>query len=1146
MSALRVFGLWIWASFLALPVSASASIADVPGVPPELQPWVEWVQARTPEAGDCREVADVTLCVWPSRLTLRADQSGVAFEQRATVFHHDRLRLPGSLEHWPQAVKVGGVPALVIDDEGTPAVQLDEGHHRVTGFIPWRQMPDDLQVPESIALIDLELLGQSQSLVSRKGRWLSLRPPGVAELVPPGQTVQEPVPSVIDSETIEVSRHLIDGVPLRVVTRIELHVTGEARELTLENPIWPQAKTLSIESNLPTRRGERGALTIQLRPGSFTIQLQAVSTELPASLAPPEQPDPWPETEIWIWSPAPAGRPSMGQLSLSGAQAVDRTRSHAPKNWAGAAYRVSPAHPLRFELLQRGVSQTTSHELRLQRNLRADHAGSGWTVVDDIRGQLARATRLTLDAGRLGSVSVDGVPQVITLDDDARSGVEVRGPQLSMQSTWRLNPKSSAIPLGGWSEEFKSVDMTFMLPHGWDVLHAEGPASLGATWISHWRPLNILALLGVVALVFRTRGYALALAAAFGLALVHGDNADGFLMLLGLVALSVIASAAMAKKLARWQMRSSTLLWLWTTFVFTAWVIDSVPSAITAVWRHGSPVFEQVVRGAELVEWTAISLLTALGAIVVVGLASLTVHPRRRWTRGVSLAVLIIASVGTLGLAGMWLAGETRSTKSSGYAESERAGGPELAAPASALRHAGEEGKMAKGAAKPEASRGGPGDSEPGVESPSARHAGILGVMRQDGDAIEPADEDLWGGLSGSELGEAYGVGGLGIVDASKDNAGSGSTDANDADNPALERAQPSAVPQTGEGVPEWNGASWSLHIDRTLESDETMRLWLISPNWSRVLVILRSLALMMLTVALIRTGWRARVRLRFHEQSRVSGNDERSSKIVARGLGGILFLLPSVSSAAPPAHLLEELAERVNASRPRAPQPECGPSCALAASIDVQVADDDLVVVAELHMAGPGVWALPGTIETWIPRTVQVDGKPAKALVVHDEKILLHLTKGVHRVELSGPIVGDQLQLQFWSTPRHVQVDARGWLVRGIDDHDMAQTIRLQRGTDAASKVKSPSEGDEQKQGNEKPTAVEFPAWYSVQRELHIGARWQVHLQRLVACDLGGMGPVAGVEWRALEPMGRGPGVAGWLVRRAQSRGRRCVRTEF
>jgi Ca-activated chloride channel family protein len=94
-------------------------------------------------------------------------------------------------------------------------------------------------------------------------------------------------------------------------------------------------------------------------------------------------------------------------------------------------------------------------------------------------------------------------------------------------------------------------------------------------------------------------------------------------------------------------------------------------------------------------------------------------------------------------------------------------------------RHRGEEGKMGKPSAKSKSglyAMQGPGHALP-------QDAGILGVMGQEsGDflaspygaayAVGNDDSDVWGGLTGTEVGDAYGVGGLGIVGTGRGGGG--------------------------------------------------------------------------------------------------------------------------------------------------------------------------------------------------------------------------------------------------------------------------------------------------------------------------------------------------------------------------------------
>ncbi len=108
-------------------------------------------------------------------------------------------------------------------------------------------------------------------------------------------------------------------------------------------------------------------------------------------------------------------------------------------------------------------------------------------------------------------------------------------------------------------------------------------------------------------------------------------------------------------------------------------------------------------------------------------------------------------------------------------------------------RHAGEEGKMGKPTSKNKSglyAMKGPKDAVPQMArnfdpDMKAREAGILGVMSSSSGhflaspyggafAVGNDDADVWGGLTGTEIGEANGVGGLGLVGTGRGGGGTG------------------------------------------------------------------------------------------------------------------------------------------------------------------------------------------------------------------------------------------------------------------------------------------------------------------------------------------------------------------------------------
>lgn len=90
-----------------------------------------------------------------------------------------------------------------------------------------------------------------------------------------------------------------------------------------------------------------------------------------------------------------------------------------------------------------------------------------------------------------------------------------------------------------------------------------------------------------------------------------------------------------------------------------------------------------------------------------------------------------------------------------------------------------------EGAERVARSRGGVVGVAEGDPSMAARRAGILGLIQEESGhflaspygsafAVGNADEDVWGGLTGTEVGEAFGVGGLGLVGTGRGGGGTG------------------------------------------------------------------------------------------------------------------------------------------------------------------------------------------------------------------------------------------------------------------------------------------------------------------------------------------------------------------------------------
>jgi len=511
--------LWLWS--LAMPAQALdlSSGSPVPAgalasVPAALQPWVDWVLRDRPERR-CPvnyDVVDQRQCIWPSALKLSLDARGGEFRQRVHLDRESWLMLPGDRRHWPQEVRLDEQSVPVLERDGRPAVKAAPGGHRVEGRFAWRALPDSIRVPPGNALLELEIGGRpaAPSRIEDDGvLWLRQRPTEPAQQ---------------DDLDLQVFRLLTDGIPFEVATRLELRVSGQAREETLGPVLLPDFLPLALESPLPARLEPDGRLRVQLRPGSWAIDLTARHRGPVDALARPAAVEaPWPQQEIWSFRAQNALRVAQ----VSGSPALDPAQTRLPEAWRQwPAFLVQPGEGLRFAARTRGDTESIPESLTLDRTLWLDFDGGGYTVQDRLSGNLNRTRLDAAPALELGRVEINGEDQFITRSADAgTTGVEVRqSNDLRLVADSRLElPAASDLPAVGWRVAPQKISATLNLPPGWRLLAATGPDSARNAWLYAWNLLDLFVVL-VIAFGFgKLWGWSWGLAALLGMALIYHE-----------------------------------------------------------------------------------------------------------------------------------------------------------------------------------------------------------------------------------------------------------------------------------------------------------------------------------------------------------------------------------------------------------------------------------------------------------------------------------------------------------------------------------------------------------------------------------------------------------------------------------------------
>lgn len=559
---------WMRRAALAL-IFATVAQAQTPipqtAVPKELEGWLSWVQygqefRRCPHfANTDGSRASYRVCAWPGRLNLEIIPGGGRFAQTWVGYSDAWIPLPGSVEHWPTAVTVNGTAAAVVARDGIPQIRITDGTYTIAGRFTWTKRPESLPVPAQTALVTLSLDGHRAEQVDRPDGavWLGKRPEG------------EAAPQL----DVQVYRLLSDGSPMRLTTRLNLQVAGDAREAAVPNVFPKDFQPMSLDSELPARLDANGQLRVQVRAGSWTITVTERAADDLRTIAIPIAQGQVPKQEVWSY----ASDDRLRVAALEGAEGIDPAQANVPQEWRGyPSYRVAAGSTLRIVERSRGVSPQEGNHFNLQRELYLDFAHRGYTVIDRLSGQMRSGWRLDMRAPFRLMRAASGADDLLVTEAGEKmlTGVELRNPEVNLSTVARIAVAGGVMPANGWTERFDHVAGVLNLPPGHRLLAAFGVDSAPGAWVERWGLLDMFLLLIATVLSLRLFGWFYAAVTFSAVALLHQDEA-GLVWLLLLVFLTIV----LGKSLPSGSLRSA-LAWSRNLFLGVLLLV-SVPLAVT-------------------------------------------------------------------------------------------------------------------------------------------------------------------------------------------------------------------------------------------------------------------------------------------------------------------------------------------------------------------------------------------------------------------------------------------------------------------------------------------------------------------------------------------------------------------------------------
>lgn len=276
----------------------------------------------------------------------------------------------------------------------------------------------------------------------------------------------------------------------------------------------------------------------------------------------------------------------------------------------------------------------------------------------------------------------------------------------------------------------------------------------------------------------------------------------------------------------------------------------------------------------------------------------------------------------------------------------------------------------------------------------------------------------------------------------------------------------PTAIVQTGPGLPTWSWSSIELRWSGPVAHDQRLHLVLLSPGVNLFLAILRAALVVLVLFRL------------FPWPTGMAPFRPRLPPPSAAAALLLIGLWPSTARAAVPSQeMLDELEARLTA------KPPCAPSCASSSRMILEARGDVLRARLDVDAAAQVAVPLPGGAAQWSPEVVTVDGKAGRALQrTKDGKLWLLLEPGAHQILVEGRLPARELvQIALPLKPHRVEAALDGWTLEGLHEDGLADdNLQLTR--------KARQEGPG---ATLQPGAL--PPFLRIERTLRLGLNWQV-----------------------------------------------------
>ena len=298
-------------------------------------------------------------------------------------------------------------------------------------------------------------------------------------------------------------------------------------------------------------------------------------------------------------------------------------------------------------------------------------------------------------------------------------------------------------------------------------------------------------------------------------------------------------------------------------------------------------------------------------------------------------------------------------------------------------------------------------------------------------------------------------------------------------------RIDPNATVQTGLGAPQWQWNKIDLSWNGSVDSEQQINLWLLTPTMTLIFNFIRAIVVIILSL------------LMFGLVKKINFKTFSSTPPVIFCLAFVILMglpineaLAANQSNYPQQSLLDELKERLMEAA------ECVPNCAEISTMKLAIDNEKILIQLEVHVSETVAIPLPAAYKQWFPNQVKLNGEIATALLRDDKGYLwLNLSEGIHQVELSGVTpTHPKFTLPLPLKPHHVTLITEDWSIEGVHEHGVVEN-QLQFNRFQNNLPQTETQALEQ---------GVLPSFIQIERTLELGLDWRLKTRviRLMSSD--------------------------------------------